>query len=211
MWVFAIGFLAQAFFSARVIIQWFMSERAKEIVSPTAYWVFSIIGSYLLFIYGWLREDFAIILGQTLSYYIYLWNLDVKGHWKGLSNIVKCLLVGIPLAAFVAILTKADDFLLSFLLNSDVPLGLLIFGSLGQMIFSLRFIYQWICSRRTRQSLLSVGFWRLSLLGSGMIIIYGILRHDPVLILGQSVGFVAYMRNIMIGRKNLKVNNEEVK
>ena len=79
MWVYAIGFLAQAFFSARILIQWILSERAKRVVSPTAYWVCSLAGSYLLFVYGWLRDDFAIILGQMVSYYIYLWNLNAKG------------------------------------------------------------------------------------------------------------------------------------
>lgn len=204
MWVFAIGFLAQAFFSARVLIQWLMSERAKEIVSPTAYWVCSIIGSYLLFIYGWLREDFAIILGQTLSYYIYLWNLDAKGQWKGLPAMVKFLLVGTPIVAFLAILSKADDFVLAFINNQKVPMWLLLFGSTGQIVFSLRFLYQWLCSRSHHRSVLSVGFWRLSLFGSAMIITYGVLRRDPVLILGQLVGFIAYSRNIIIGRRAAK-------
>ena len=204
MWVFAIGFLAQLFFSARVLIQWLMSERAKELVSPTAYWVCSIIGSYLLFIYGWLREDFAIILGQILSYYIYLWNLDAKGQWKGLPVIVKFVLIGTPIVAFFAILSKADDFVLAFIHNREIPLWLLLFGSAGQIIFSLRFLYQWFCSRSCHRSVLSVDFWRLSLLGSAMIITYGVLRYDPVLILGQIVGFIAYFRNIIIGRRAVK-------
>ena len=70
--IFAIGFLAQAFFSARILCQWILSERAKQVVSPTIYWVLSIFGAYLLFIYGWLRDDFAIIFGQLISYYIYI-------------------------------------------------------------------------------------------------------------------------------------------
>ena len=45
------------------------------------------------------------------------------------------------------------------------------------------------------------GFWAMSLLGSGMIVLYGIIRLDPVLILGQSVGFVAYIRNLIIGHR----------
>jgi len=42
----------------------------------------------------------------------------------------------------------------------------------------------------------------MSLLGSGMIVLYGFVRHDPVLILGQSFGFVAYVRNLFIGKKH---------
>ncbi|MBQ3881144.1 MAG: lipid-A-disaccharide synthase N-terminal domain-containing protein, partial [Bacteroidales bacterium] len=48
-------------------------------------------------------------------------------------------------------------------------------------------------------SSLPLGFWIISIIGSATIIIYGIIRKDPVLILGQSFGFVAYIRNIIIG------------
>ena len=61
--VYALGFLAQGFFSARMLIQWIMSERARKIVSPNIYWICSLAGSILLFIYGWLRNDFSIIFG----------------------------------------------------------------------------------------------------------------------------------------------------
>ena len=71
-WVYAIGFLAQAFFSARLLYQWIVTEKAKKVLSPAAFWILSIFGSYLLFIYGVLRNDFAIILGQFISYYIFV-------------------------------------------------------------------------------------------------------------------------------------------
>ena len=70
IWVYAIGFLAQGFFSARMLLQWGMSEKAHRVVSPNIYWICSLVGSILLFAYGWLRNDFAIILGQMISYYI---------------------------------------------------------------------------------------------------------------------------------------------
>ena len=73
--IYAIGFLAQGFFSARILVQWAMSERARKVLSPSVFWILSIAGAYLLCLYGWLRNDFAIVLGQVISYYIYLWNL----------------------------------------------------------------------------------------------------------------------------------------
>ena len=63
LFVYAIGFVAQGFFSARMLIQWILSERAHRVVSPNLYWICSLVGSILLFVYGWLRSDFAIILG----------------------------------------------------------------------------------------------------------------------------------------------------
>ena len=68
--VFAIGFVAQGFFSARMLIQWVLSERSHRVVSPVLFWACSLAGSVLLCVYGILRDDFAIVLGQFISYYI---------------------------------------------------------------------------------------------------------------------------------------------
>lgn len=70
--VFVIGFLAQALFSARILVQWIMSERARRVLSPTIFWVLSLLASCLLCFYGWLRDDFAIVIGQVIAYYIYI-------------------------------------------------------------------------------------------------------------------------------------------
>ncbi len=205
MAIYAVGFLAQGFFSARILIQWILSERSKRIESPTAYWVCSVIGSWLLFAYGCLRDDFSIILGQFVSYYIYLWNLNRKGAWRGIHILLRALLVLTPVVVAVLAMHDASAFVAEFFDNDEVPLWLLIFGTSGQIIFTLRFVYQWLYSRHAGESALPIGFWVLSLTGSAMIVIYGIIRLDPVLILGQSVGFVAYSRNIVLGVRTLKI------
>lgn len=86
--IYVIGFLAQVFFSARILLQWILSERAKKVISPAIFWQLSIVGSYLLFVYGWLRDDFAIILGQIISYYIYtgIWTKSINGRNYRLSS-----------------------------------------------------------------------------------------------------------------------------
>ena len=65
-------------------------------------------------------------------------------------------------------------------------------------MFTLRFVYQWVSSMKRHESVLPAGFWIISLAGSALIISYGIFRADPVLILGQSFGFVAYLRNLVL-------------
>lgn len=202
--VYAIGFIAQGFFSARILIQWILSEKAKHVVSPVLYWVCSLIGSILLFSYGWLRDDFSIILGQFISYYIYIWNLNVKGVWHSVPLLLRWLFMFLPVIAFGMMFSDIPAFVNSFLRNDEVPLPLLLFGSAGQIIFTVRFIYQWFYSYRRHKSILPVGFWIISLVGSGIIVAYGIFRLDPVLILGQSVGFIAYSRNIVLYKKSLK-------
>lgn len=196
-----IGLLAQGFFSARILVQWLLSERARKVLSPSLFWIFSICGAYLLCIYGWLRNDFAIILGQLISYYIYLWNLRIKGVWSSVPKILKLILLYTPVVAFCFVLGNAGEYFTRFFHNNDIPMWLLLYGSAGQVIFTLRFIYQWIYSKRLGESELPAGFWIISLIGSLSIVSYGIIRCDIVLILGQSFGIVAYIRNLMIGRK----------
>ena len=202
MLLYVIGFLAQLFFSARILLQWILSERARRVVSPALFWILSLAGSYLLFVYGWMRDDFAIVLGQIIAYYIYIWNLRIKGLWKRIPMAVRILLALTPVVAGGFACAHIDAFVRDFFRNEAVPLWLLLFGSAGQVIFTLRFVYQYFYSRRRGESILPIGFWVLSLTGSAIIVAYGIVRLDPVLILGQSVGFVAYTRNILIHKKD---------
>jgi lipid-A-disaccharide synthase-like uncharacterized protein len=208
-WIFGVGLLAQLLFSARVLYQWIVTEKARKVLSPPAFWVLSIIGSYLLFIYGVLRDDFSIILGQFLSYYVYLWNLNMQKLWGKIAGIVKVMLLLTPVAAVAYMLRDPSSFNLTFFHNQDIPLWLLIFGSTGQVIFSLRFVYQWVYGLIHHCSVLPLGFWVWSLIGSFIIIVYAFFRFDPVLILGQSFGFVAYIRNIMIDVKSKKISRNE--
>lgn len=199
-----LGLLAQGFFSARILVQWYTSEKARTLTSPALYWVFSLLGSYLMFVYGWCRNDFSIIFGQLISYYVYLWNLNAKGIWKQIATILRVVLVATPIVAICMVMSNAGEFFRNFLRNDDIPLWLVVFGSLGQVIFTFRFVYQIICSKKRGMSVLPLTFWVISLIGSGTIIAYAIIRKDIVLLLGQGFGFVAYLRNIMIGTSSRK-------
>ena len=201
--IYVLGFISQVLFFTRTLIQWVLSERARKVLSPTIYWVLSIVASYLFVIYGWFRNDFAILLGQLISYYIYIWNLNETGVWKRINRFIRSILVITPIIAIVFVLRNGHYFIENFFTNEKIPVWLIIFGTLGQILFSLRFVYQWIYSMSKNESLLPIGFWLISLIGSGIIAIYGILRVDPILILGQSVGFIAYTRNIVIYKKEL--------
>lgn len=198
--IYAVGFIAQGFFSARILLQWILSERAHRVLSPNIFWVFSLVGSILLFCYGWLRNDFAIILGQLISYYIYIWNLNIKGIWPRIPLVARGLILALPIVAILMMLNDAAIFIDKFLHNREVPLPLLLFGSAGQVIFALRFVYQWYYSYRKQESVLPCGFWVISLIGSAVIVSYAIFRLDPVLIIGQSFGLVAYIRNIILSK-----------
>lgn len=87
--VFLIGIAAQILFSGRLLVQWIASERAKKVLSPTLFWQMSMAASFMLCVYGWLRNDFAIIAGQLISYYIYIWNLRAKKAWDTMPAVLR--------------------------------------------------------------------------------------------------------------------------
>jgi lipid-A-disaccharide synthase-like uncharacterized protein len=71
----AIGFLGQALFFSRFLVQWIASERAGRSVMPVAFWYFSIFGTVVLAIYAIHRRDPVFIAGQSVPIFIYLRNL----------------------------------------------------------------------------------------------------------------------------------------
>lgn len=200
IWIYLVGFAAQILFSARLIIQWISSERAKKSLSPTIFWQLSLFASFLLFTYGWLIDDFAIILGQVVSYYIYIWNLNSKKQWEKLPYIIRLTFISIPILVFIYFAYDIDYQIDRLFRNENIPLWLLIFGSTGQIIFTLRFVYQWYYSKKVGESVLPRTFWIISLTGSLAIISYAIVRMDPVLIIGQSPGIIVYIRNLILSK-----------
>jgi lipid-A-disaccharide synthase-like uncharacterized protein len=69
-------------------------------------------------------------------------------------------------------------------------------GFFGQVLFSLRFLVQWLRSERAGQSVVPIAFWYLSLGGGLLLLSYAIHRRDPVFILGQLTGAIVYLRNL---------------
>ena len=71
-----IGYMAQAMFAMRFVVQWIASERAGRSVVPTAFWVFSIGGGIMLLGYAIYRKDPVFIIGQAFGVFVYLRNLQ---------------------------------------------------------------------------------------------------------------------------------------
>ena len=197
LWIYLLGLSDQLFYVGRVLVQWYLSEKNRRVESPALFWVFSIAGSIILFCYGYLRHDLSIIIGECLSYYIYMWNIGAKGLYRKLPRLSVWVLGIFPLVVLALMFKDIPQFSSVFLTGENMPAALLVFGTLGQFTYKMRFVYQIIYSTRHGESVLPLGYWILAVAGSLMIIIYGLIRHDWVLVAGQ-VGIVASVRNIMI-------------
>jgi len=201
LWIYALGFIAQLLFAGRMIIQWIRSEKSGKPISPVIFWQLSILGSIIFLLYGILRHDFVIVLGQILVYFIYIRNLHLLNHWKPIPMIFKIFVIIAPILTMAYLLKDTNGNIFSLMKNKEISLPLKIWGSAGQVIFTLRFYVQWIDSESRNVSVLTRRFWMVSLVGSLMIISYAIFRLDPVLMLGQLSGLVVYIRNIMLGKR----------
>ena len=74
----------------------------------------------------------------------------------------------------------------------------LAFGLAAQLAFAARFLVQWIMSERAGKSVVPMAFWFFSIAGGTMTLIYGLVKREPVIIFGQLLSNVIYVRNLML-------------
>ncbi len=197
-WILLIGFSAQILFSARLLIQWILSEKQKQSITPLTFWWFSLGGALLLFVYGYLRQDFAIMLGQSLTYFIYIRNLQLQQQWARIPKILRVFLWIFPTLIVWYSYNNGEYDLERLFKNEAIPLWLLLLGSIAQILFTLRFVYQWFYAEKSKESVLPKGFWMLSLSGALLILTYAVIRQDIVLLLGHCMGILVYTRNLIL-------------
>ncbi len=78
----------------------------------------------------------------------------------------------------------------------------LAFGLIAQLFFTARFLVQWVSSERAGKSVVPMAFWFFSMGGGLMTLVYGIVKREPVIIVGQALATIIYVRNIMLIVKN---------
>ena len=199
--IYALGFAAQILFSARLLLQWIISEKNKKVVTPASFWIHSLIASFLLFIYGYLRNDFSIMLGQAITYFIYIRNFQLRGGWQKIPKVFRWLIIAFPFIIVTYYYNNNRLDMYNLLGVHNIVPWLLTLGIVGQIVFTFRFILQWLHSERIKKSVLPLSFWYCSLFGSALIVTYAIFRRDPVLFIGQIFGLVAYSRNIILAKQ----------
>jgi lipid-A-disaccharide synthase-like uncharacterized protein len=84
----------------------------------------------------------------------------------------------------------------------------LIFGIAAQLLFTARFVVQWIVSEKLGKSVVPLAFWVLSMGGGLMLLVYGLVRREPIIILGQALAVFIYIRNLVLIFRN-RANKSE--
>jgi lipid-A-disaccharide synthase-like uncharacterized protein len=78
---------------------------------------------------------------------------------------------------------------------------LMVLGFVGNALFSMRFLVQWLASERQGESVIPVSFWYWSIAGSALMCLYFIFRRDPVGILAYLPNSLIYIRNLVLIRR----------
>ena len=71
-----------------------------------------------------------------------------------------------------------------------------ILGFVAQLMFTMRFVVQWLASEKAGRSVVPMTFWWFSIGGGALLLMYALYRRDPVFILGQGFGLFVYLRNL---------------
>jgi len=200
----AVGWLGQALFTLRVLVQWVASERAGRSVLPTIFWWLSLFGSVALVIYVLHRRDPVFLMGVSINTAIYARNLHMlyrppaaqetarrRGPWMpALLGVLATVAVGL-------VLWRVGTKIVSF----DTPAFWLALGFTAQAIWSSRFIVQWYASERAGRSVLPASFFYVSTIGALLLLVYAIYRVDWVMMAAYALNPIPYVRNIILLRK----------
>jgi lipid-A-disaccharide synthase-like uncharacterized protein len=79
-----------------------------------------------------------------------------------------------------------------------------VLGWVANGCFFARFLIQWLVSERAGKSLTPRFFWRLSLLGTGLMIVCTWVEDQPVLLAGFAVTGSLYLRNVWLSAQGAR-------
>lgn len=97
-----IGWLGNAAFTARFLVQWQATEKKKEVVVPQAFWWLSLAGSWLLLSYAiFSARNSVFIFANAFNWIPYLRNLVIhRRHLKAHMTCAACSHVNPPPARY---------------------------------------------------------------------------------------------------------------
>ncbi|MCZ8216012.1 MAG: lipid-A-disaccharide synthase N-terminal domain-containing protein, partial [Cyclobacteriaceae bacterium] len=94
--VLLLGFFSQGLFGLRLLIQLWHTEKHKTTQAPLLYWYASLWAALFYLLYGVIRQDVVIIIGQVITYFIYIRNIQLQGRWNSVPVLLRLFYVIMP-------------------------------------------------------------------------------------------------------------------
>lgn len=201
----AVGIGGGLLFYGRFYVQWLVSEVKKKSVIPVAFWYMSTCGSLMLLTFAVWSQSPLGALGQNLNIIVYSRNLvhiwRERGRLTPALNWAVHATVGI--IAAVALTFVALTWLREYEINRAAPAEAaktawtwLAVGVLGQALFALRFLIQWIATEIRRKSVVPTVFWYLSIVAASLQCAAFTQRKEWVFAAGMVATILIYGRNL---------------
>lgn len=202
--ILVLGFLSQGLFGFRLLVQLWHTERYKTTEAPSLYWFISLWAALLYLCYGVLRQDVVIALGQLITYFIYIRNVQLQGKWAPSAMATRIFYVAMPFLMLIWFAFTASSLTLASLTNP-----LFVLGFAGQLLMNVRFIIQWLYAEKVKEAAFPIFFWYISIVGSLMLLVYGCWHptngFDPVIIVSQLLALTVYVRSVLFQLKTPSV------
>lgn len=77
-----VGWAGNAVFFSRFFVQWYATEKKKQVVVPTAFWWLSLAGSVTLLAYSLHQQDSVFIFAYAFTWIPYIRNLMIQRKHK---------------------------------------------------------------------------------------------------------------------------------
>ncbi len=208
-----LGLLPAGFFAARILVQWFQSEKTQTSFVSPLFWRLSLIGNLLLMSHYIVQVQFPFALLQGANSVISWRNLNLLNDAKRTSTKTALyVMLGVTVGITLLFIAQSYFFIgeLDWIRTPTKPwdqtrqhhaLAWHIFGSVGGIIFGSRFWVQWWLAEKTQTSQLPSIFWYLSVVGSVMIAVYSFYIHDTVMVTYNLFALVPYLRNIVFMKR----------
>lgn len=207
---YPLGLLPLVFFTLRIFVQWFQSEKYQKSYVGSTFWKLSLAGNLLLMSHYFIQVQFPFALLQAGNAVISWRNLNLMES----TNYYKT-------KTAVAILFSSLLFVtLAFMAQSYFLIGELdwirtpkkffdttrqhhvliwhILGTVGGALFASRFWIQWWQAESHKRSELRKAFWWMSIIGSVVSLVYFVHIRDTVNIIHYAFGLIPYVRNLVL-------------
>jgi lipid-A-disaccharide synthase-like uncharacterized protein len=220
IWLYPLGFLASIAFASRFFVQWYTSEKAKKSIVPRVFWQLSLWGNICLILHSLIQMQCHVCLIQSSNAVISWRNLNLTQTDSPPVPFRRVVLYMFLTLSLVFGTFWLENWLLSehgswlrtpiapWQTRSTPPIATYwhVIGGLSYFLFASRFWIQWLYAEKSHSDELPLVFWWLSLLGACLSIFYFLRINDLVNLMGPLLGFIPYIRNLMLILKAKRVN-----
>lgn len=209
-----LGFLPSVFFTLRVLIQWYQSERKRVSHVSSGFWRLSLLGNVSLLLHYIIQVQYPFAMIQGLNAVISCRNINLMKS-KNPYSTRKVVSITVFFLIFITLMFLVQSYFLigkfDWIRTPTKPwdafrqyhsISWHIFGTIGGIILSSRFWIQWWRAEYKKYSDLDTIFWYLSIVGSVMLVIYSIQIKDVVIFFYNCFGLIPYVRNLILIRKS---------